>query len=68
MNCKLKYEFCKKLLLYVIKTLERYFVLTLSECLFNFLTTGESNFDEKKCGRNVQLIRVSIGKEILLIK
>ena len=47
----------------VIKTLERHF-FTLSECLSNVLITGESNFDE----RNVQLIRGSFGKEILLIK
>ena len=36
--------------------------------LSNVLITGESNFDEKKCQRNVQLIRVAFRKEILLIK
>ena len=47
----------------VVKTLERHF-FTLSDCLSNVLITGKSNFDE----RNVQLIRGSFLKKLLLKK
>ena len=47
----------------VIKILERH-SLNVKKCLSNVLITEESNFDEK----NVQLIRGSFGREILLLK